>query len=83
MSGTGISMQVTSNAAPCGCHVGAWWGVTPPPMCDYHRAATAGCAALPTTPWILLTNTTAPPALSDADVERIAQRVAELLKAKP
>lgn len=76
-------MNATSQM-PCGCHQGAWWGVTPPPMCDFHRNQFTTCAPPPN----VGTSTTvtwppkAPP-LSDADVERIAQRVVELLKATP
>ena len=58
----------------CTCPHGGWWSVAPPPPCPVHSR----CAA-PVFPYI-------PPAvapLSDADVERIARRVAELLKATP
>lgn len=24
----------------CGCWTGAWWGITPPPRCDYHSGRT-------------------------------------------
>lgn len=65
------------NYAACGCYVGAWWGVVPPPRCPAHEGTTAA----PLTPFV------APqpqqfrftPSLSDTDVERIARRVVELL----
>jgi len=50
-------------------------------MCDFHRNQYTSCA--PSIGAYTYTTNTIPmaaPSLSDADVERIAQRVAELLK---
>lgn len=59
----------------CTCPQGGWWSVTLPPPCPVHSRYTA-----PVYPYIT------PPAepMTPADVERIARRVAELLReAKP
>lgn len=61
---------------PCTCPT-AWWG-TVPPYCPLHN---------PGTGWVPSTVTTGelrivPQRLFDEDVERIAVRVAELLKPK-
>ncbi len=64
--------------APCGCYVGPWWGVVPPPRCVMHGGL--GTAAPSTTTTTdTLTFTPTPSTFSDADVERIARRAAELV----
>lgn len=76
--------QGTSCYAPCGCWVGAWWGINPPPRCPTHADSAAPFAPMmptTTTTAATLTFTSAPP-LSDSDVERIARRVVELLAAR-
>lgn len=62
--------------AGCCCPQGAWFGVVPP-YCPVHSPPQPYPTLAPDPVW------PAPPptGLSDADVERIAQRVAELLKA--
>lgn len=87
----------------CGCHVGPWWGVTPPPTCAMHGGPSS--AVLRTFP---SSGTLIPVGvidygqpqqspteqhthyhfarsalLSDDDVERIAQRIVELLREPP
>lgn len=71
-----------SGYAPCGCYVGAWWGVVPPPRCAGH----SGVSFVPMAPQSAATTTLrfaslAP--LSDEDIDRIARRVVELLRDKP
>jgi len=60
-----------------GCTCGGWYvGDFPPPPCAMHGLAWRDERPLTYQPL-------AAPSLSDADVERIARRVAELLKATP
>lgn len=68
--GFGAGIGVIDYGGCCTCPT-AWWGLYPP-SCPVHNpaASTAG------TKFVL----TAPPPMPAADVERIAQRVAELLK---
>lgn len=76
MNSPGNMPTSLGNYASCGCHIGPWWGVVPPPKCSLHEGhvypttvTTAGTAfqfAMPA------------PVLSEADVERIAKRAAEL-----
>lgn len=67
--------------ASCGCYVGPWLGTIPPPMCPMHAGGQWVPQTYPTT-----TTTTLKwppePGLSDADIERIAERVAEKLRPK-
>lgn len=67
----------TADALPCGCHIGPWWGVTPPPRCPAHE--NGGKINPPieryTMPWPFRVSP-----LADADVERIAKRVVEMLR---
>lgn len=71
--------------APCGCYVGPWWSITPPPRCPVHaESAVPFAPMMPTTTTTTLTFTPVAPPLSDSDVERIARRVVELMReAKP
>lgn len=70
-----------SNYAPCGCWVGPWWSVSPPPVCAAH-----GGGAYPPQQRTFASSGTLTPfsagTLGNAEIERIAQRVAELLKPK-
>lgn len=68
--------------APCGCFIGAWGATIPPPRCAKHADPIAMPPTWPPT-WPAAPASPAP-ALSDADVDRIARRVVELLReAKP
>lgn len=70
------SIGLGAGQAACGCWSGAWWGVNPPPRCAMHSVGMFGLfpvAAAPSLPFA--------PRLSDEDVERIAKRVAELMRA--
>jgi hypothetical protein len=73
---------------PCGCYGGPWWGVVPPPQCAMHGG---GMTCVPVAPVNPLLDQRKPlssdPAdwyreISDADVDRIARRVVELLAAR-
>lgn len=58
----------------CTCPLGGWWSVAPPPPCPVHSRYAA-----PVFPYV-------PPVvapLTEEQVEAIARRVAELLKAAP
>lgn len=76
----GINETLPGYAA-CGCYVGPWLGITPPPRCPMHEAS-----AMPA-PWLPLRPLEAfplPPArLHPDDIDAIARRVVELLKDKP
>ncbi len=63
---------------PCGCYGGPWWGINPPPRCAMHGGLTFVPVAPTTTTTTLTLQPPAQP-LSDADVERIARRSAELV----
>lgn len=73
------------NYASCGCYIGPWLGIIPPDRCPMHAMT-----PLPSPPTLnqLLDDRkpmSANPAdwyrkLSDADVERIAQRVVERMR---
>ncbi len=69
---------------PCGCHQGPWWGVTPPPQCEYHRQQAQPYTTKEYIEFVTGKSTTppGPQRLAPADIEAIAQRVAELLKPK-
>jgi len=68
----GVSLR--STWAPCGCWTGPWFGTVNPPQCPTHLGDV----------WVGVTQPTyTAPGLSYADVERIARRVVELLKAAP
>jgi hypothetical protein len=58
---------------PCGCWDGPWWSTASAPRCDLHKV-------LAESPWAPLLGWPAPNTLSDSDIERIAQRIKELLK---
>lgn len=63
------------NYAPCGCWIGAWWGTVPPPKCAAHSITPFAWM------WTGVTQPVfGPPRLSDEDIERIARRVADLLR---
>lgn len=73
-----MSVTITDPGMPgyaCGCYIGPWLGINPPPMCPTHG-----------TQWVPSTTTTTtlkwPPEtrLTDDEIERIAKRVAELLR---
>jgi len=83
--------------AACGCYVGPWMSITPPPRCAAHADGhwpVPMVPFVPEPPWPIAPKQT-PVALtvptvrieahlSDADVDRIARRVVELLReAKP
>ena len=68
------------NTAPCGCWIGAWFGVNPPPMCATHslgshtwppRASRPEVSPLPV----------AARRLHPDDIEAIAKRFAALVAA--
>lgn len=68
-----------SNYAPCGCWIGPWWSVSPPHRCadhsiDWGEARPIDLPPAPDQQWF------PDRPISDADVERIARRVAELVK---
>lgn len=76
-----IGDPVLPGYAPCGCYVGAWWSITPPPRCPVHaESATPFAPMMPTTTTTTLRLTPTAPQLSDSDVDRIARRVVELLR---
>lgn len=53
----------------------AWWGIVPPP-CPVHNPGTGGMTIVSDK----ITLSRSPTPISDCDVERIAKRVAELLR---
>ena len=57
-----------------------WWGVVPP-TCPVHNPGTT--YTITTFPSLPPTQDRIPASMSDADVERIARRVAELLRCAP
>lgn len=77
------------SAGGCCCVVGGWFGTVPPPPCPVHSFPILTMPVTTTIP-VVSTGRYEPamhgPAtvkafeLSDADVERIAQRVAEILR---
>lgn len=69
---------------PCGCYVGSWHGILPPPRFPEHAGVTVVPFARPlhwaSAAWPPIQPPAAPMlALPDADVERIARRAAELV----
>lgn len=66
----------------CTCPT-AWFGLGPAPICSSCRFRMTACAPMPTyQTWNQSTAFPFKQHLSDEDVERIAQRVAELLKSE-
>lgn len=66
---------------PPGCTCGPWLGVVPPGPCPYHAQWWSPPAVCPPPPTYFqpLPSAPLPLRLSDEDVERVAQRVRELL----
>lgn len=74
--------------ASCGCYIGVWHSILPPPRCPMHTDSAMPAPWLPTvpiTPFVPNTPFTpaAPLRLHSDDVEAIARRVVELLRAAP
>lgn len=68
---TACNVTFPSTYGGCTCPQGGWWSVIPPPPCPVHSRYVA-----PVFPYV-------PPTvepLTDESIERIARRVAELLK---
>lgn len=93
---TGITIPCGDPPSSCTCPVNGWWSTVPPPPCPVHGPFTPTWPVAPTYPtwpgdvpaapgWGYSTTLSSllksAPALSDADVERIAKRVAEVLRA--
>lgn len=66
--------------ASCGCYIGVWHSILPPPRCPMHTDSVMPAPWLPTLPLALSAPSTAPLRLHPDDVERIARRVVELLE---
>lgn len=75
---------VTVVDTPCTCYTGGWFGTVPPPRCFKHQPldnTACGGNWLNGTTATVGTFTFSPfNKLSDEDVERVAKRVAELLR---
>lgn len=67
--------------ASCGCYIGVWHSILPPPRCPMHADSAMSAPWLPSAP---ITPVVLPPLRLHSDsVEAIARRVAELLRAAP
>ena len=91
-----VTIPAGDPPSSCTCPVNGWWGTVPPPPCPVHGPFTPTWPVAPTYPtwpgdepaapgWDYSTTLSSlpkpAPAISDADVERIAKRVAEALRA--
>ena len=83
MSAYSWPTDLTVGDPPPGCTCGAYWSILPPEPCPYHAPQFAWVTPPQTSDriTIALADPNPSPPLSDDDVDRIARRVVELLKA--
>lgn len=66
---------------PCGCYVGAWMGITPPPQCDgtncsLRRNVVAGGWGSYDNTWVSTTiTTTTPPSTPDELIAKLVETI--------